>query len=247
MDPITSGLTVLQVVQTIAQASALLYGYVASVRNAPSSCQRLLDQRNSIRGVLATVMEIEKDHCESLPDNLRRALSLLMTKDGPAAKLDAELTSLLLNDLASGKMSKITRWTWPFKEKEAGVIADRLKQYYGDITAILAIDSWNTIKEISQGVQELRDDFAARTVDDKDEERQKFLQWMNPISCTEKHDISRRQRNAATGRWIFQDDLYKMWNTSASAFLWLNGQPGNGKTILARTKIDLDYKAAVVG
>jgi hypothetical protein len=140
MDPITSGLTILQLVQTIAQASALLYGYVASVRDAPSACKRLLDQCNSIRGVLTTVMEIEKD--QFLPDNLRHALSLLMTEDGPVVKLDSELKNLLLNDLASGKMSKKSRLTWPFKEKEAGVIADRLKQYYVDITAILTIDSW---------------------------------------------------------------------------------------------------------
>ncbi|KAG2128247.1 hypothetical protein DEU56DRAFT_957600 [Suillus clintonianus] len=185
-------------------------------------------------------MEIEKDHRNSLPDNLQRALSSLMTKDGPVAKLYAELKSLLPNDLASGKMSKKTRLTWPFKEKEAGVIADRLKQYYGDITAILAIDSCirNTIKEITQGVQELREDSAAQKARKKAEDRQKFLQWMNPLSCTEKHDISRRQRNTATGRWIFQDDQYKTWNTSDSAFLWLNGHPGNGKTILASAVID---------
>ncbi|KAG2145231.1 hypothetical protein DEU56DRAFT_198082 [Suillus clintonianus] len=238
MDPITSGLTVLQVVRTIAQTSALLYGYVASVRNAPLSCQRLLDQCNSIRGVLATVMEIEKDHGDSLPDNLHSALSHLMTKDGPVARLGAELKNLLPNDLESGKMSKITRWTWPFKEKETGVIADRLKQYYGDITTILAIDSWNTIKEISQGVQELREDSAAQKMREKAEGLQKFLQWMKPVSCAEKHDISRRQRNTATGRWIFQADQYKTWNTSDYAFLWLNGQPGNGKTILASAVID---------
>ncbi|KAG1721344.1 hypothetical protein EDB19DRAFT_2044402 [Suillus lakei] len=243
MDPITSGVTILQVVQTIAQASALLYGYIASVRNAPSSCQRLLDQWNSIRGVLATVMDIEDDR--SLPDNLRHALSLLITKDGPVAKLDAELKNLLPNNLASGKMSKITRLTWPFKEKEAGVIADRLKQYYLDITTILAIDSWNTIKEIDQGVKEVKlgvqgliEDSAAQKVREKAEEREKFLQWMSPVSCTDKHEASSRQRHPGTGRWIFYNDEYVAWNKSDSAFLWLNGQPGHGKTILASSVID---------
>ncbi|KAG1732163.1 hypothetical protein EDB19DRAFT_1300261 [Suillus lakei] len=243
MDPITSGVTILQVVQTIAQASALLYGYIASVRNAPSSCQRLLDQWNSIRGVLATVMDIEDDR--SLPDNLRHALSLLITKDGPVAKLDAELKNLLPNDLASGKMSKITRLTWPFKEKEAGVIADRLKHYYVDITTILAIDSWNTIKEIDQGVrkvdqrvQGLEKDSSAQKAREKAEEREKFLLWMNPVYCTDKHEASRRQRNPESGRWIFHNDEYVIWNKSDSAFLWLNGQPGHGKTILASSVID---------
>ncbi|KAG1721339.1 hypothetical protein EDB19DRAFT_1962019 [Suillus lakei] len=54
MDPITSGLTVLQVVQTLAQASALLLGYVASIHDADLSCQNLLNELRSIGGVLTT-------------------------------------------------------------------------------------------------------------------------------------------------------------------------------------------------
>ncbi|KAG1818675.1 uncharacterized protein BJ212DRAFT_1479667 [Suillus subaureus] len=118
------------------------------------------------------------------------------------------------------------------------MIADRLKQYYVDISAILAIDSWNTIKEISQGVQELREDSTVQKMHEKAEERQKFLQWMNPVSCTEKHATCHGQRNPGTGRWIFHTDEYKTWNTSDCAFLWLDGLPGHGKTILASSIID---------
>jgi len=50
MDPITSGLTILQVVQTIAQVSAILYEYAASIQNADPSCQSLLDEFRSING-----------------------------------------------------------------------------------------------------------------------------------------------------------------------------------------------------
>ncbi|KAG1720150.1 hypothetical protein EDB19DRAFT_1965798 [Suillus lakei] len=236
MDPITSGVTILQVVQTIAQASAFLYGYVVSVRNVPSSCQRLLDQCNSIRGVLATVMDIEND--QSLPDNLRHTVSLLTAEDGPLAKLDAELNNLLPNNLARRKMSKKPRLTWPFKEKEAGMIADRLKQYYGDITTILAIDSWNTLKEVAQGVKEVSWTLQGIEEREKAEEYRKLLEWMNPVSCTDKHEASCRQRNPESGRWIFHNDQYVAWNKSDSAFLWLNGQPGHGKTILASSVID---------
>jgi hypothetical protein len=47
---------------------------------------------------------------------------------------------------------------------------------------------------------------------------------MNPVSCIEKHDISHRQRNPETGRWIFHTDQYMAWDKSERAFLWLNGQ-----------------------
>ncbi|KAG2362413.1 hypothetical protein BDR07DRAFT_1028943 [Suillus spraguei] len=71
-----------------------------------------------------------------------------------------------------------------------------------------------------------------------DKERRYFLDWMNPVSCVEKHDASCRQRNPETGRWIFHIDQYVAWKKSDRAFLWLNGLPGSGKTILASAVID---------
>ncbi|KAG1759274.1 hypothetical protein EDD22DRAFT_849351 [Suillus occidentalis] len=242
MDPITSGVTILQLVQTIAQASALLYGYVASVRDADSSCQILLDELSTILGVLTTVMEIKKDR--SLPDNLRHVLSKLMAEHGPVMKLQGELKNLLPNEQESKAMSKMSKLMWPFKEKRAAAIAERLKGFYRDITTVLAIDSRvrNTlkdvdrgVKEVGRGVQELKEIQEAHKMD---EERRKLLEWMNPVSCIEKHDISHRQRNPETGRWIFHTDQYMAWDKSDRAFLWLNGQPGSGKTILASAVID---------
>ncbi|KAG2361085.1 hypothetical protein BDR07DRAFT_1486350 [Suillus spraguei] len=229
MDPITSGLTILQLVQTVAQASALVNRYVASVRNADSSCQSLLNELSAVGGVLTTVMMIEKDG--SLPPNLGYALSILMAPDGPVANLLVELKSVLPNEqaLESGKMKTIPRLTWPFKEKEAGAIIDRLKNYCGEITNILAIDTWNTLKEVklelqqvgrtlqegNRGVEELKKDSVAQKIRQRAEERRKLLEWMNPVFCTEKHATS-----------------------CDHAFLWLNGQPGHGKTVLASAVVD---------
>ncbi|KAG2361077.1 hypothetical protein BDR07DRAFT_92543 [Suillus spraguei] len=74
--------------------------------------------------------------------------------------------------------------------------------------------------------------------DKKDKERREFLEWMSPVFCDDKHTICHGQRNPETGRWIFHADQYKTWNSSDCAFLWLNGQPGYGKTILASSIID---------
>ncbi|KAG1886707.1 hypothetical protein F4604DRAFT_2044165 [Suillus subluteus] len=247
MDPMTSSLTILQLVQMIAQASALLLGYVASVRNADSTSRDLLNEFSSIGGVLTTVMEIEKDG--SLPDNLRLALSNLMANNGPVAKLQMELKNILPSEHKSRKMKMTTRMVWPFKEKAAGAIVDTLKLYCGEITKILAIDTWITLNEVDRDLKkvdlgvrevgrELQELKVAQEAQEKAAERQKLLQWMNPVPCVEKHDISRRERNAVTCRWIFQAKQYKIWNNSECAFLWLNGQPGGGKTILASAVID---------
>ncbi|KAG2076222.1 hypothetical protein BDR04DRAFT_1149271 [Suillus decipiens] len=192
-------------------------------------------------------MEIEKD--PSLPDNLRDVLSKLMAEDGPVTKLQGELTKLLPNEQENKKMGTVSKLMWPFKEKKAAAIAERLRGFYRDITAVLAIDSWNTlmevdrgvkevdrgVKEVGRGVQELKN---VQEADKKDKERREFLEWMSPVFCDDKHTICHGQRNPGTGRWIFHVDEFKTWNTSDCAFLWLTGQPGHGKTILASSVID---------
>ncbi|KAG1804443.1 uncharacterized protein BJ212DRAFT_1394146 [Suillus subaureus] len=229
MDPITAGVTIITLIQTIAQTSALVYGYISSVRNADSSCQTLLNQLNSILGVLTAVKEIQND--SSLPNNLRDVLSRLMAENGPITKLHEELKKLLRDKQENRKIGKISRLMWPFKEEKAATIVERLKSFYGDITTVLAIDSRITLKEVDRGVQELIQGSIAQR-------RRKFLQWMNPVSCIEKHNASCRQRNPNTGRWIFDTDQYVAWNKSDRAFLWLNGQAGHGKTILASSIIN---------
>ncbi|OJA07585.1 hypothetical protein AZE42_08996 [Rhizopogon vesiculosus] len=195
----------------------------------------LLDEFRSINGVLATFMGIEDD--PSLPAVLRGAISTLMAQDGPVAKLQADLRNLLpaADDLKSRKMSKMAKSVWPFKEKKAAAIVARLKRYYGDIAAIVALNSWNMLKDVRQTVQEVKEDFG---VQKEAEEREKLLQWMKPVFCSEKHDTCSRQRNKETGRWIVETDQYRVWDTSDFGPLWLKGQPGSGKTILASTVID---------
>ncbi|KAG2067881.1 hypothetical protein BDR04DRAFT_823975 [Suillus decipiens] len=202
---------------------------------------------NAVRGTIPLCMEatkasssIEKD--TSLPDDIRHLLSKLMAKNGPVIKLHEELKHLLPNTQGSQQMGKISKLMWPFKEKKAAEIAERLRSFYRDITTILAIDSRNmlkevdrVVKEVSRGVQEIKEAEGARR---KDEERRRLFDRMNPVSCVEKHDASCRQRNPETGRWIFHTDQYVAWKKSDRTFLWLNGLPGSGKTILASAVID---------
>jgi len=136
MEPIT----VFQVVQTIAQASAALIEYIASVCDADSSCQNLLDEFSSISGVLATVMALKDD--ATLPTPLRNALSKLMSTDGPLTKLQEYFRNILPSDSKSRKMGAKAKVMWPFKERRAIIIIQGLKQYYADITAIVAVNSW---------------------------------------------------------------------------------------------------------
>ncbi|KAG2357890.1 hypothetical protein BDR07DRAFT_317343 [Suillus spraguei] len=247
MEPISSSVAVLPLIESLAQASTFMYRYVASVRNADASYQTLLILFSPIIGILTIVMEIRND--PFLPENLRRVLSSLLDKDGLVTKLKGELEDILPNKQESMKMGKSSKLMWPFKEKKAVAIIERLRGFYDDIAAALAIDSWNTlkqvdrgveeigqsVKEVTRGVKELKD---VQEAGKKNKELREFLEWMNPVFCDDKHATCHSQQNPKTGRWIFEVDQYKSWKTLDYASLWLTGQPGHGKTILASSIID---------
>ncbi|KIJ63625.1 hypothetical protein HYDPIDRAFT_29421 [Hydnomerulius pinastri MD-312] len=64
------------------------------------------------------------------------------------------------------------------------------------------------------------------------------LKWFDGVDCTVKHENTLTQRQEATGEWLFDEKLYIDWRSSTTEFLWLNGKPGAGKSVLASVVID---------
>ncbi|KAG2039746.1 hypothetical protein BDR03DRAFT_951107 [Suillus americanus] len=142
-----------------------------------------------------------------------------MSKDGPVMTLKGELEKIQPNEMK----------VW--SEEGAQLVTGILRRHYRRIVVKLKTDSRKILKDVDQTVKELRKH-------KKDRERRKFLEWMNPVSCIEKYNDYCRQRNPKTGHWIFHAKEYINWNNSDHAFLWLDGYPGHGKTILASSVIN---------
>ncbi|KAF9233917.1 ankyrin repeat-containing domain protein [Melanogaster broomeanus] len=59
------------------------------------------------------------------------------------------------------------------------------------------------------------------------------FEWFNPFDCTVKHETTLRQRQEQTCDWLFHVQQFIDWRSSPSQFIWLNGKPGAGKSVLA--------------
>ncbi|KAF8840056.1 hypothetical protein BDN67DRAFT_1011775 [Paxillus ammoniavirescens] len=75
-----------------------------------------------------------------------------------------------------------------------------------------------------------------KEVDRKDVER--FLRWLNGLTCTRKHEDTCALRQAETCTWLPETETYQSWRCGDSPFLWLKGKPGSGKSVLASSVID---------
>ncbi|KAF9242326.1 Sec8 exocyst complex component-specific domain-containing protein [Melanogaster broomeanus] len=70
------------------------------------------------------------------------------------------------------------------------------------------------------------------------EQLKTVLEWFNPFDCTVKHETTLRQRQEQTCGWLFNVQQFIDWRSSLSQFIWLNGKPGAGKSVLAAAVIE---------
>ncbi|KAF4986552.1 hypothetical protein FGRMN_10780 [Fusarium graminum] len=82
-----------------------------------------------------------------------------------------------------------------------------------------------TQKEVEKAVGKL--------VDTKELEiQEKVIQWLGSVTETEHDDLC-KQRDASSAEWILNRHEFGAWLSSpASAFFWLNGTQGSGKSVV---------------
>ncbi|KAH7890589.1 hypothetical protein F5I97DRAFT_1973455, partial [Phlebopus sp. FC_14] len=72
---------------------------------------------------------------------------------------------------------------------------------------------------------------------DTEEVTAKVLQWLDPIDCVLKHEATYKLRQPTTCEWLFREESFRSWRSTQASFLWINGKPGAGKSVLASTII----------
>ncbi|KAK8851752.1 ankyrin repeat-containing domain protein [Apiospora arundinis] len=61
--------------------------------------------------------------------------------------------------------------------------------------------------------------------------------WLSPPDPSANFNKAREQHHIGTGQWFLDSDQYSKWKTDRNSFLWLNGIPGCGKTILSSSVV----------
>ncbi|KAG9314842.1 hypothetical protein JVU11DRAFT_3938 [Chiua virens] len=65
-----------------------------------------------------------------------------------------------------------------------------------------------------------------------------LLQWFDGLTCDEKYGDFLKMRQPGTCKWLLETSQYNKWKNGQDLFLWLQGKPGAGKTVLATSVIE---------
>ncbi|KAL6808739.1 pfs domain-containing protein [Trichoderma camerunense] len=64
---------------------------------------------------------------------------------------------------------------------------------------------------------------------------QELRRWLSPPNPSENYNNGIKQRHGDSGQWFLQSEEYSSWKSRPNSFLWLQGIPGCGKTVLSST------------
>ncbi|KAL9084482.1 MAG: hypothetical protein Q9165_008055 [Trypethelium subeluteriae] len=70
-----------------------------------------------------------------------------------------------------------------------------------------------------------------------DAQQQKVMEWLSSSDSSINQNKARQLHQQGTGTWFLKSNDFINWKSYPHSFLWLNGFPGSGKTILSSTII----------
>jgi len=180
-----------------------------------------------------------------------KALSLLSGDQGPLLHCQKDLEELLTflgGEGAAGKKMKLGRkLVWPWREeKKINEFLEKLERHKSHFMLALSIESYKQLDDVHSVVQDIRDESRQEREQKKgrqaEKEHHKVITWLDTVDVQYKHHSVARLRKPETCSWILNHKTFKAWRNSQSAFLWLHGIPGSGKTVLAPPSSNNSWK-----
>lgn len=148
-----------------------------------------------------------------------------------------------------GARDLLTKLRWPLQHKETTDLLKEVESY--KITFTVALSSGNMTLMLQMLTQQSMLDDRVLSINDElqgfrqelrikqlDEARKETYDWCPGLDQTEKHRSTIQLRENGTGEWFLQTDQIAHWLKQPGSFLWVNGIPGAGKTVLASIVIE---------
>lgn len=254
MDPLSAIASVIAVYQLASKVGELCFLYVKGVRGARKESDLVIDEISRFQKSLLTLkrMLADEDHTQGGGDRLKNLKELM---DGDSASLEQckrdleKLRTKLENSkMRDGIRAIVHKLSWPLKEEEVSKVTERLRDVAAAIDRALNMDNTEMLRSVDATAKRLEisfENFEGKHImeeEQKNEEetRGKILMWLEHPRPEENHHVACRARNdmAKTGRWFLDGDTFKKFKDTPCSLLWLHGESGCGKTVLASAIIE---------
>ncbi|MCJ1466599.1 hypothetical protein MMC07_005219 [Pseudocyphellaria aurata] len=250
MDPLSAIASIIAVYELASKVGEMCFVYAQGVRGAQEQSHFLINEIMTFQKSLLTLREMLTDEERCRVDR-ERLKNLKELTDGDSAYLQqcqrdlAKLLKILENSRTKDTIRTIVyRLSWPLKEEEVNKITRRLRSVATAIDRALNMDNTEMLRGVDATTKSIQISLGniedRRKIEEEQRNRDKIFEWLDHPSPQENHDIACRARNvkAKTGRWFLDGDTFKNFKNIPCSLLWLHGESGCGKTVLASAIIE---------
>jgi hypothetical protein len=251
MDPLSITASLIAVLQISGTVISALYEYRNGVKSASNDAARIITELNSLRSILESLLQaVEKEDAASNSGGSSSRLANFQALTQPNGELmrcqaDLEAVSVKLGGDEASSLSGFKKMRraleWPFKEKDVEKLMQSVQKAKSTMQFALSADQTVLTLEIHEGVENLTQQFAANSLDQR---RRSIRDWLAAPDPFPNHAAARKKRQPLTGDWFLNGEMYGSWRSSPRSFLWLYGIR---KSLLCLSKTSIGTKNSQAG
>ncbi len=259
MDPVSAAASIAGLIALTGSVIQVSHQFVSGVRHAKDDAQSLIDELNTLAGLLHKLETIFVARPKDAP-TLDDSSVLQCSSRVLGARFEA-----VRQKLESTSQSRIRSLIWPIEKKDHLETIAQTRAFGQLIHFALSVDTWSLLSSTSgetatilakqiDGLQALdtigqRIDTLEQAVKGQtlvlqerhlDEDRQKVLDWLANDVQGKLHERITSNRVTGTGQWLLGHPDFQQWTDlkSSANVLWCPGVMGSGKTNLCSRVID---------
>jgi ankyrin repeat domain-containing protein 50 len=124
--------------------------------------------------------------------------------------------------------------TYPFRERTLQKLDEDISEFRNNIVLALNVLQVKRIDDIQDDTADLKTLVSLLRASHISDTVRKWLRAPDP---TFDHNEASKRRHPRTGLWLVTGPAFQEWLEKDYSFLWVNGRPGCGKTVLSSTAI----------
>ncbi|SPJ73995.1 related to ankyrin [Fusarium torulosum] len=201
------------------EVTKLSYTYIASVRGAPKSLTSYIGELATLTSVLLQL----DDLIQSKKINSQN--SQVLNKALNDCKQEVEhLRAKLERKVSYGRIkAKVAALAWPLSESELQDKVNMLHRYNGIFSSALQADSLTIAIAMNKELQDFR----------HSTETKEIIAWYKSDVVIEVSTSHLEDYCPSTWQTFLSGHVYRSWRSGSTPVVWVYGQPGAGKTVLA--------------
>ncbi|RYP02202.1 hypothetical protein DL765_010768 [Monosporascus sp. GIB2] len=228
-DPVSLGASIVTFVEVTDRIIRACKYCVETIKDAPKDMQMIMGEAISLRAILDTL------GAAGLHPKSMQLVPGLFGKGGPVEAIRNALSELenLLPKEIRGLLTNnshrrfLTELAWPLKESKARKLLAEISHHKSTLLLATTGDIIHDIKDIKSGIRRL--DYTIT-----DNQRQAIVRWLQCVDPSPLHCEAFKKHEKHTSAWLFKSPEWNSWmqHNEHGRFLWINGIPGAGKTVL---------------